>query len=86
LWADIGALAVLGGWIMDRKKHHKYIAEGDFGRVKSDLHDLGMAGLFATDFFIARVRQMATGVAGLHLGNPNHVQKDCFQTPKATTA
>ena len=86
LRADIRALPVLGGWVMDGKKHLQQIGKGYLPWIEGDLHNLGMAGALAADLLIGRIGHMAAGIAGLHGSDADHFPKHGFQTPKAAAA
>jgi len=58
LWADISALPILGGGIMDGKKDVEHIPEGNHVWIISNLNHFCMAGARAASLLISRVRNM----------------------------
>src|SRR5215471_13671657 len=63
LTADIEALAVARGRIVDPPEHLKQLRVADLGRVEPHLDRLGVAGAMPADPPVARIRDVAAGVA-----------------------
>ena len=59
LRADVVALPVLGGRIVDREEHVQQVAELTTFGIEGDLHDLGMAGVAAADLLVGRIVDVA---------------------------
>src|SRR6516225_10173206 len=84
LAAEIQALAVAGGRIVDPPEHLKQFRVADLGRVEPHLDRLGVAGAVPTDLPVAGVRDVAPGVAD---SGPQHsvdLAEGRLHTPEAS--
>ena len=63
LAAEIQALAVAGGRIVDPPEHLKQLRVADLGRVEPHLDRLGVAGAATADPLVAGVRHVPAGIA-----------------------
>ena len=86
LRADVVALAVGGGGVVDGEEDFQYLAEGDDAGVESDLDDFGVAGAFAADLLVGGVGHVAASVAGDDGLYADEVVVDGFQAPEAAAA
>src|SRR5215831_17064834 len=84
LAAEIEALAVAGGRIVDPPEHHKQLRVADLGRVEPHLDRLGVAGAVPADPSVAGVRDVAAGVADRGLQHPVDLAEGRLHTPKAS--
>ena len=83
LGADIVALAVEGGGIVDGEEDVQQVGVRDAGRVEGDLHDLGMTGATGADLLVAGVGGGAAGITGDDIRDANHLVEDGFEAPEA---
>ncbi len=83
LRADVGALPVLGGRIVDREEHIQEVAVGDHRGIEADLHHLGVAGAAAADLLVARMVDVAAGIAGHYALDPLEILEHRLQAPEA---
>src|SRR5215475_199765 len=83
LAAEIEALAVAGGRIVDPPERLQQLWVADLGRVKPHLDRLGVAGAVPTDPLVAGVRDVPAGVADSGLQHPVDLAEGRFDTPKA---
>jgi hypothetical protein len=66
LGADVVALAVQGGGVVHAEEPLlQQVGVGQPARVEQDLHRLGVPGVAVVHVLVARVREVATGVADL---------------------
>src|SRR5439155_8576105 len=73
LCADIVALTVQGGRIVDGEEDFEDVPIGGDLRIEGDPHDLGMTGSAGADLLIGRVWRLSAHVAGfdgLHAFHP----------------
>src|SRR5215467_15346911 len=84
LAAEIKALAVAGGRIVDPPEHLKQLRVADLGRVEPHLDRLGVAGATPADPSVAGVRDMAAGVADSGLQHSVDLAEGCLHTPEAS--
>jgi hypothetical protein len=86
LRADVGALLVEGGRIMDVPKNIEQLLIGDFRRVVGDPDDFGVAGLVAADILVGRVHGMAAGVAADDVGDSTEFFEERLGAPETAHA
>ncbi len=67
--ADVIALPVHCGGIMNLKEEFQYPAIIGYGRVKGDFNGFGMAAFAAADVFICWIWCRTTGIAHLSIQN-----------------
>src|SRR5215831_21331647 len=84
LAAEIEALAVAGGRIVDPPEHLKQLCVADLGRVEPHLDRLGVAGAVPADLSIAGVRDVAAGVADSGPQHPMDLAEGRLDTPEAS--
>src|SRR5262245_21797506 len=84
LAAEIEALAVAGGRIMDPPEHLKQLCVADLGRVEPHLDRLGVAGAVPADLSVAGVRDVAAGVADSGPQHPMDLAEGRLHTPEAS--
>src|SRR5881394_4059544 len=70
LAAEVEALAVAGGRIVDPPERLEQLGVADLGRVEPHLDRLGVAGATPADPFVAGVGDVAAGVARSGLQHP----------------
>src|SRR5215510_13780440 len=85
LAADIEALAVARGRIVDPPEHLKQLRVADLGRVEPHLDRLGVAGAIPADPPVAGIRDVAAGVADSGLQHPVHLPEGRLDTPEASS-
>mmetsp|Transcript_5529 Transcript_5529/g.13367 ORF Transcript_5529/g.13367 Transcript_5529/m.13367 type:complete len:337 (+) Transcript_5529:1337-2347(+) len=83
LGADVGALAVQRGRVVDREEDFEQFAQRHLCGIEIDPHNLGMAGVAAADLLIVGVRMVAVAVAVLDLVHAAHALVDGLQAPEA---
>src|ERR1700746_751673 len=84
LAAEVEALAVAGGRIVDLPEHLEQLRVTDLGRVEPHLDRLGVAGAVPADPFVAGVRHMAAGIADSGLQHPVDLAEGGLDTPEAS--
>src|SRR6516162_3203997 len=84
LAAEIEALAVAGGRIVDPPEHLKQLRVADLGRVEPHLDRLGVAGAVPADLTVAGDRHVAAGVADSGLQHPVDLAEGRLYTPEAS--
>src|SRR5215831_20246896 len=84
LAAEIEALAVAGGRIVDPPEHLKQLRVADLGRVEPHLDRLGVPGAVPADPSVARVRDVAAGVADSGLQYSVDLAEGRLHTPEAS--
>src|SRR6266550_4398706 len=84
LAAEIEALAVAGGRIMDPPERLQQLRVADLGRVEPHLDRLRVAGAAPADPPVARVRHMPAGVADGGLQHPVHLAEGRLDAPEAS--
>ena len=83
LRAGVRALPVQGGGIVNREEDFEDFAERHHLRIKSHLHDFGVACGARADLTISRVRYTAAAIAGNDAVDAAQIFEDGFQTPEA---
>src|SRR5512146_2843476 len=83
LRADIVALAIRRGRVVDREEDLEQVAKADALRVVGDAHDLGVAGVAAADLLVARPRDVAVAVARFDAEHAVDIEIDGFEAPEA---
>jgi hypothetical protein len=63
LRADIIALSVKRRWVVRMSKHIKDFSEGNFLRVKGNLHDFGVSRCALADLLVSRIFNRAAAVS-----------------------
>jgi len=86
LRADVVALAVQGGRIMDGEEYFQHFAEGHDVGIERNLHHLGMAGCAFAYRFIAGINHPPAGIARLDSRHALQLLIDRLQAPKAPAA
>src|SRR6266566_7863851 len=84
LAAEIQALAVAGGRIVDPPEHLQQLRVADLGRVEPHLDRLRVAGAAPADPPVARVRHMPAGVADGGLQHPVDLAEGRLDAPEAS--
>src|SRR5258708_22153109 len=84
LAADVEALAVAGGRIVDSPERLEQLRVADLGRVEPYLDRLGVAGAVPADPFVAGVGDVAAGVAHSSLQHPVDLAEGRLHTPEAS--
>src|SRR6202161_122565 len=84
LAAQIEALAVAGGRIVDPPEHLEQLRIADLGRVEPHLDRLGMAGAVPADLPVGGVRDVAAGIADSGPQHPVDLAKRRLDTPEAS--
>ena len=83
LGADVVALAVEGGGIVDGEEDVQQVGVGDASGVEGDADDLGMTGAPGADLVVGGVGGGATGIAGDDIGDAEDLVEDGFEAPEA---
>src|SRR6516165_11258926 len=83
LAAEVEALAVAGGRIVDPTERLEQLGVADLGRVEPYLDRLGVAGAVPADPFVAGVRDVAAGIAHSRLQHPVDLAEGRLHTPEA---
>ena len=86
LGADIVALAVEGGGIVDGEEDVQQVGVGDAGRVKGDPHNLGMTGATGADLLVAGVGGGAAGITRDDIRDADHLVENRFKAPEAAAS
>ncbi len=86
LGADVGALAVEGGGIVDREEDLKDVFEGDAGGIEGELDDLGVARGAGADGLVGGMGIVAAGVAGDDVRDASELIEDAFEAPEAAAS
>jgi len=73
LRADVVALAVERGRIMQLEKQVEQFLERHFGRIVIDAHGFGVAGASGFHVLIGRIVELAAGVADLGVEHARHL-------------
>src|SRR6516162_11779561 len=84
LAAEVEALAVAGGRIVDPPERLEQLGVADLGRVEPYLDRLGVAGTAPADPFVAGVRDVAAGVAHSRLQHPVNLAQGRLCAPEAS--
>src|SRR6267154_1542854 len=84
LAAEVEALAVAGGRIVDPPEHLEQFRVADLGRIEPHLDRLGVAGAVPADPLVGGVRDVAAGVAGSSLQHPVDLAEGRLDTPEAS--
>src|SRR5207244_1796525 len=84
LCADVAALPVEGGGIVDREQHAEQVAIRDDVGVERDLCDFGVAGRSAAHLLVRGVRPLSTRVTAHDLFDSAKLTKRGIETPEAT--
>src|ERR1700733_13347564 len=83
LAAEIEALAVAGGRIVDLPERLEQLLVADLARVEPHLDRLGVAGAVPADLPIGRVRHMPAGIADCGLPHPVDLAGSGLAAPEA---
>src|SRR5208282_6554837 len=81
--ADVGALAVAGGRVVDGEEHSQEVRVGELGWVEVDLDHFGVAGPARADILIGGVRSTPSSVAGEHGADAAQLGQDGLGAPEA---
>ena len=84
LAAEVEALAVAGGRIVDSPERLEQFRVADLGRVEPHLDRLGVAGAVSADLFVAGVGDVAAGVAHSGLHHPVDLAEGRLHPPEAS--
>src|SRR5215472_9542871 len=84
LAAEVEALPVAGGRIVDSPERLEQLRVADLGWVEPHLDRLGVAGAVPADPFVAGVRDVAAGVAHGSLQHPVDLAEGRLHTPEAS--
>ena len=84
LAAEIEALAVAGGRIVDPPELLKQLRVADLGRVEPHLDRLGVAGAVPADPCVGGVRDVPAGVADSGLQHPVDLAEGRLDAPEAS--
>src|SRR6266702_4566066 len=84
LAAEIEALAVAGGRIVDPPERLKQLRVADLGRVEPHLDRLGVAGAAPADPLVSGVRHMPAGIAHSGLPHPVDLAEGRLDSPEAS--
>src|SRR5947199_10747689 len=84
LAAEVEALAVAGGRIVDPPERLEKLRVADLGRVEPHLDRLGVAGAVPADPSVAGVRHIPAGVADSGLQHPVDLAEGRLDAPKAS--
>ena len=84
LAAEIEALAVAGGRIVDPPECLEQLRVADLGRVEPDLDRLGVAGAVPADPLVGRVRDVPAGIPDSGLQHPVDLAEGRFDAPEAS--
>src|SRR4249920_4089076 len=84
LAAEIEALAVAGGRIVDPPERLEQLRVADLGRVEPDLDRLGVAGAVPADPLVGRVRDVPAGIPDSGLQHPVDLAEGCLDAPEAS--
>lgn len=85
LGADIIALAIEGGRVMDAEKDFQKFSIGNDGGIKCQVNDFGMSGGAAADRFICRMCDAASHVSGFDRLHAVDLVEHRFQAPEAAS-
>src|SRR5437870_3648848 len=83
LGADVMALAVERGGVVDGEEDFEEVPVGDDAGIERDLHRLGVARAARADRLVGRIRGLPADVAGLDRLDAFHPVIDRLQTPEA---
>src|SRR5580704_5315600 len=84
LAAEIEALAVAGGRIVDPPECLEQLRVADLGRVEPDLDCLGVAGAVPADPLVSRVRDVPAGIPDSGLQHPVDLAEGRLYAPEAS--
>src|SRR5580693_10441860 len=84
LAAEIEALAVAGGRIVDLPERLKQLRVTDLGRVEPHLDRLGVAGTAPADPLVGGIRYMPAGIAHSGLQHPVDLAEGRLDAPEAS--
>src|SRR5580704_8243534 len=84
LAAEIEALAVAGGRIVDPPERLEQLRVADLGRVEPDLDRLGVAGAVPADPLVGRVRDVPAGIPDSGLQHPVDLAEGRLDAPEAS--
>src|SRR5215471_21861477 len=84
LAAEIEALAVAGGRIVDPPERLEQLLVADLGRVEPHLDRLGVAGAVPADLPVAGARDVAAGVTDSGPQHPMDLAEGRLHTPEAS--
>src|SRR5690349_4503079 len=85
LAAEIEALAVAGGRIVDPPERLEQLVVADLSRVEPHFDRLGVAGAVPADPLVAGVRHMPAGVADGGLQHPVDLAEGRLDAPEASS-
>src|SRR5215470_1037683 len=83
LAAEVPALAVAGGWVVDSPERLQQLGVTDPRRVEPHLDRLGVAGAAPADPPVRGVRDVPAGVADSGLHYPLNLAESRLHAPKA---
>jgi|GEM_PF-1375153 len=86
LRADIGALTIGGGGVVDGEEDVKQVGVADDGRIKGDLDGLGVAGEPGAHLLIGRIGAITAGIARNDAADAFDALVNRFQTPEAAAS
>src|ERR1700694_49759 len=83
LCPHVATLRVEGSRIVESEEHPEQVAITDDRGIEGDLHDLGVAGRAGAHGLIARIGDVAAGVARLDLADAPQLLEDRLEAPEA---
>jgi len=84
LGADVVALAVEGGGVVDGEEDVQEDSVGDMSGVKGDAHDLGVTGVPGADLLVGGINVGTAGITGDDISYACDLVEDGFEAPEAT--
>src|SRR6185437_14717385 len=84
--ADVVALPVAGGGIVDRKEYAQEVAERQHGRIEADSDDFGVPRCAAADGLVAGVGASAPGITRFDRLHAGELVEYCLEAPEAPAA
>jgi hypothetical protein len=85
LAANVVALPVQGGWVVNGEKNLKQALEAHMVGVEVNADNLSMTRSTRADFFIAWLRELTSHIPRLNTRNTPHPLKDRLKAPEAAT-
>ena len=84
LGANVTALAVEGGGVVDGEEDVQEDSVGDMSGVKGDAHDLGVTGVPGADLLVGGINVGTAGITGDDISYACDLVEDGFEAPEAT--
>ena len=85
LLADVVALPVQRGRIVNLEEHFEQIFEGDFGGVEGDAHHFDVSRIAVADLPVCRIVDLPAGVSRVHRLHSPQAVKYRFEAPETST-